>query len=82
MQCYFRDRDNFTSSKTPGLKDYVKFKGTLANFRSLYDLDQYNLKEIDKFMRQLGNGVFAIRSVERKGMRTIKVRIIKCLIQD
>lgn len=53
--CYFRDRDGFAKFKTPELKDYEKFKGTLIDFRSFYGLDQYNLKEIDKYMWQLGN---------------------------
>lgn len=56
--CYFRDRDKFASFKTPELKDYTKFKGTLIDFRSFYGLDQYNLKEIDKYMWQLGKEYF------------------------
>lgn len=56
--CYFRDRDKFASFKTPDLKDYAKFKGTLIDFRSFYGLDQYNLKEIDKYMWQLGKEYF------------------------
>lgn len=56
--CYFRDRDKFASFKTPELKDYTKFKGTLIDFRSFYGLDQYNLEEIDKYMWQLGKEYF------------------------
>lgn len=56
--CHFRDRDKFISFKTPDLKDYEKFKGTLIDFRSFYGLDQYNLKEIDKYMWQLGKEYF------------------------
>ena len=56
--CYFRDRDGFAKFKTPELKDYEKFKGTLIDFRSFYGLDQYNLKEIDKYMWQLGKAYF------------------------
>ena len=56
--CYFRDRDKFASFKTTELKDYAKFKGTLIDFRSFYGLDQYNLKEIDKYMWQLGKEYF------------------------
>lgn len=58
MLCYFRKRDRFTSFKTSDLKDYVKFKETLINFRSFYGLDQYNLKEIDRYMWQLGKEYF------------------------
>ena len=56
--CYFRDRDGFAKFKTPELKDYEKFKGTLIDFRLFYGLDQYNLKEIDKYMWQLGKAYF------------------------
>lgn len=56
--CYFRDRDGFAKFKTPELKDYEKFEGTLIDFRSFYGLDQYNLKEIDKYMWQLGKAYF------------------------
>ena len=56
--CYFRDRDKFASFKTPELKDYAKFKGTLIDFGSFYGLDRYNLKEIDKYMWLLGKEYF------------------------
>ena len=56
--CYFRDRDQFASFLTPWLKDYAKFKGTLIDFRAFYGLDKYNLKEIDKYMWQLGKEYF------------------------
>ncbi len=57
--CYFRDRDKFASFKTPELKNYAKFKGTLIDFRLFYSLDQYNLKDIDKYMWQLGKEYFS-----------------------
>lgn len=56
--CYFRNSDKFASFKTPELKDYAKFKGTLIDFRSFYGLDQYSLKEIDKYLWQLGKEYF------------------------
>ena len=58
MLCYFRDCDGFASFKTPELKEYTKFKRTLIDFRAFYNLDQYNLKEIDKYMWQLGKKYF------------------------
>ena len=65
--CYFRDRDKFTSFKTSELKDYAKFKETLIDFRSFYDLGQYNLKEIDKYMWQLGKVHFPKTYGKKKG---------------
>ena len=56
--CYFRDRDGFDKFKTLELKDYEKFIGILIEFRSFYGLDRYNLKEIDKYMWQLGREYF------------------------
>lgn len=56
--CYFRNMDKFASFKTKELKDYTKFKETLIEFRSFYGLDQYNLKEIDKYMWQLEKKFF------------------------
>lgn len=56
--CYFRNIDGFVKFKTSELKDYEKFKGTLIDFRSFYSLDQHNLKEIDKYMWQVGKVYF------------------------
>ncbi len=56
--CYFRDQDGFTSFKAEDLKDYVKFKGILIDFRIFYGLEKYNLKEIDKYIWQLGKEWF------------------------
>lgn len=40
------------------MKNYIKFKETLISFRDFYGLVQYNLKEIDKYMWQLGKAFF------------------------
>lgn len=56
--CFFRDRDGFAAFKTDELKNYVKFKGVLIDFRAFYGLDKYNLKEIDKYIWQLGKEYF------------------------
>lgn len=51
---YFRNKDNFASFTNKELKDYSQFKRLLINFRAFYDLDKYNLKQIDKYLWQLG----------------------------
>lgn len=66
--CYFRDRDALISFKTPELKDFSKFKRTLIDFKCLYGLDQYNLKEIDRYIWQLGKKYFP-RNYEKKKSR-------------
>ena len=67
--CYFRNRDGFASFKTSELKDYEKFKGILIEFRSFYGLDQYNLKEIDKYMWQLGREYFPKNYRKKKSQK-------------
>ncbi len=56
--CYFRNRDNFSDFQDGDLKDYVKFKGILIDFRAFYGLDKYNLKQIDQYVWQLGKDYF------------------------
>lgn len=63
--CHFRDQDKFASFKTLDLKNYAKFKEVLIDFRSFYGLDKYNLKEIDKYMWQLGKKHFP-KNYDRK----------------
>ena len=51
---YFRDIDRFYDFSNSDLKDYIKFKNILLEFRSFYGLTAYNLKELDKYLWQLG----------------------------
>lgn len=55
---YFKRKDNFTEFQLKELKDYKRFKEILIEFRSFYKLDQFNLKEIDKYIWQLGKEYF------------------------
>ena len=55
---YFCKQDNFSNFKKDDLKDYKKFKQTLLDFKKYYDIDEYNLKEIDKYIWQLGKEYF------------------------
>lgn len=55
---YFRDRDNFSKFKTLELKDYSVFKEILVQFREFYDLEEYSLKDIDKYLWLLGKEKF------------------------
>lgn len=66
--CYFRDSDKFTLFKTSELKDYEQLKEILIDFRAFYGLDQYNLKEIDKYMWQFGKEYFS-KSYEKKKLQ-------------
>ena len=55
---YFRNRDGFSEFQDGDLKDYVKFKSILIDFRSFYGLDKYNLKQIDQYVWQIGKEYF------------------------
>jgi len=55
---YFRNRDNFSDFQDGDLKDYVKFKGILIDFRAFYGLYKYNLKQIDQYVWLLGKDYF------------------------
>lgn len=58
--CYFRNLKKFPAFKfkNSDLKDYAKFKEILIAFRSIYGLDKFNLKEIDKYLWQFGKRHF------------------------
>lgn len=55
---YFRDLDGFAEFKNVDLKNYIRFKGILIDFRRFYRLEQFNLKKIDKYIWQLGKTYF------------------------
>lgn len=55
---YFRNRDSFSDFQDGDLKDYIKFKGILIDFRAFYGLNQYSLKQIDQYVWQLGKDYF------------------------
>lgn len=50
----FMQQDHFAYFRRGDLKDYQRFYDTLLAFRSFYGLEKYNLKEIDKYLWQLG----------------------------
>lgn len=55
---YFRNRDSFSEFQDVDLKDFIKFKSILIDFRSFYGLDKYNLKQIDQYVWQIGKEYF------------------------
>ena len=40
------------------LKDYVKFKNILIQFKKFYNIDEYNLRDIDKYLWIAGKEYF------------------------
>lgn len=55
---YFRDIDGFFNFKNDELKNYSHFKNVLIKFRDFYGLEPYSLKDIDKYLWQLGKEKF------------------------
>lgn len=55
---YFRNRDGFSVFQDGDLKDFVRFKGILIDFRAYYGLGKYNLKQIDQYVWLLGKDYF------------------------
>ncbi len=55
---YFRDIDRFAAFRNEELKDYSTFRKVLAQFREYYGLERYGIKDIDKYLWQLGKKYF------------------------
>ena len=55
---YFKKKHSFTDFKKENLKEYSKFKKVLISFKKFYDIDEYNLKDIDRYIWQLGKEYF------------------------
>ena len=55
---YFKKKDNFAQFKKDNLKEYKVFKDTLVKFKKYYDIDEFNLKDIDRYIWQLGKDYF------------------------
>lgn len=51
---YFKKRDKFDDFTKEDLKNYKTFKKILITFKNFYKIDEYDLKEIDKYIWQLG----------------------------
>ena len=55
---YFRKRDGFSPFSDGDLKNYVHFKGAMIDFRAYYGLEEYSLKQLDKYIWLLGKEYF------------------------
>ena len=58
MLMYYRKKDKFDVFNNKDLKLYVRFKEILFNFRKYYDLELFDLKQIDKYLWQAGKAYF------------------------
>ena len=55
---YFRNVDKRLIFHNDDLKDYQKYKSILLDFQKNYGLEDFNLKQIDKYLWQLGKEKF------------------------
>lgn len=55
---HFKRVDKFAKFTNNNLKDYVIFKKVLSDFKTYYSLEQYSLKELDKYLWLLGKEYF------------------------
>ena len=58
MLVYFQNQDRFSNFKREDLKDYPKFINVLYDFKKFYDIDNYNLRDIDKYLWIAGKEYF------------------------
>ena len=55
---YFRDVDGFTVFANDDLKEQAKFKNILRCFGEFYGVSHYSLKDLDRYLWQLGKDKF------------------------
>lgn len=55
---YFGKIDKFYEFKKEDLKIYDKYKTILLEFKMFYNIDEYTLKDIDRYLWQLGKDYF------------------------
>ena len=58
MLLYFKKKDKFSDFLKEDLKDYTKFRNVLLEFKKFYNIDEYNLRDIDKYLWISGKEYF------------------------
>ncbi|MGI5900811.1 MAG: hypothetical protein ACOX8S_13010 [Christensenellales bacterium] len=57
----FKKRDHFSKFIKSDLKDYGKFKSIVIAFRDYYGLNEFSLKDVDRYLWQLGKEKFPLK---------------------
>ena len=55
---YFRNGDSSTAFKESNLKEYSSYYNIIQSFKSFYGLQEFSVKQIDKYLWQLGKEAF------------------------
>lgn len=58
MLLYCKRKDSFCDFLKEDLKSYPRYREILLNFRKFYDLNDFDLKQIDKYLWQVGKKYF------------------------
>lgn len=56
---YFREKDHFAIFSNAELRNYEMFKRLIIAFQQYYHLNEYGLKDIDRYLWQLGKDYFS-----------------------
>jgi len=70
---HFRNADKFTNFRNEELRNFLVFKQVIINFRIAYQLEDFNLKQIDQYLWQYGKDVFK-NNTERTSITTLPLR--------
>lgn len=62
---YFKRLDKFSDFSLNELKNYPKFKKVILDFKTFYNLDKFNLKEIDMYLWQVGKEKFPRKYIKK-----------------
>lgn len=65
---YFGKKDVFYEFKKEDLKNYNKYKTILLEFKKFYNIDEYTLKDIDRYLWQLGKEYFKKHYTNKRGV--------------
>jgi hypothetical protein len=57
----YKKQDRFAKFTKGDLKDYPTFKAVVINFSDYYGLNEFNLKDIDRYLWQQGKDYFPIK---------------------
>lgn len=66
MLCYFRNVDGLIAFYNNDLKNYSSFMKVLIQFQKAYGLEKYSIKDVDKYLWQLGKTYFPNQYGKRK----------------
>lgn len=58
MLMHFQKQEGFYTFRRDDLRDYAKFREILERFKEFFNLHEYGLKEIDKYLWQAGKDYF------------------------